>query len=195
MCIISWNVQGEKKTQVLQEISFLKHTHKPHIIFLSETLVNKKNILDILPKMGFDHFDHVEPVNHSGGLAVMWNNGLICASVLRKKPRAIHVLVYDTTKQCNLIVSRVYAPAQLKDKDLFWNHLIQMNNVIDLPSCIIGDLNELANPTGKKGGKRHPHSRFARLNEFTDRTNAVSVPFTGYPFTWKKRIHMHLIYE
>ena len=74
MRIISWNVQGPKKTQVLQEIFFLKRTYKLQIMFLLETLVNKKNILDILPKMGFEHFDYVEPVNHSGGLAVLWDN-------------------------------------------------------------------------------------------------------------------------
>jgi len=48
-------------------------------------MVNKKNIVDILPKMGFEHFDYVEPVNHSGGLAVLWNNETICASILRKE--------------------------------------------------------------------------------------------------------------
>jgi len=123
-----------------------------------ETLVNKKNILDILPKIGFDHFDYVEPVNHSGGLAVLWDNGIIHASVLSKEQRAIHMLVYDTTKHCSSIISGVYAPAQPQDKECFWIHLVQLNNVIDLPWCIIGDLNELAYPLEKRGGKRYPPS-------------------------------------
>jgi len=46
MRIISWNVQGTKKAQVLQKIYFQKRIHKPQIVFLSDTLVNKKNILD-----------------------------------------------------------------------------------------------------------------------------------------------------
>ena len=54
-------------------------------------------------------------------------------------------------KQCT-IISGVYAPAQQKDKDSFWNHLFQLNSVIDLPWCLIGAFNELANPTEKKGG-------------------------------------------
>ena len=85
MHIISWNVQGVKKSQVFQEILFLKRTHKPNVLLILETMVNKKNIVDILPKMGFEHFDYVEPVNHSGGLAVLWNNETICASILRKE--------------------------------------------------------------------------------------------------------------
>ena len=60
---------------------------------------------------------------------------------------------------------------------------------------VIEDLNELVNPTEKKGGKRYPTSKFAHLNDFTDRINAISVPYTGYPFTWKKKIHTHVVYE
>ena len=37
MSIISWNVQGIKKAQVLQEILFLKRLHNPQLIFLLET--------------------------------------------------------------------------------------------------------------------------------------------------------------
>jgi len=151
MRIISWNVQGTKKTQVLQEIFFLKRKHKPQIMFLLETLVNKKNILDILPKMSFEHFEYVEPANHSGGLAVLWDNGVLHTSVLKKEQRAIHILVYDTVKKCNPIISGVYAPPQTQDKDQFWDQLTQLHHVIDLPWCIIGDLNELENSTEKKG--------------------------------------------
>jgi len=45
------------------------------------------------------------------------------------------MLVYDTAKQCSSIVSGVYAPAQFQDKDQFWNQLLQLHNVIDLP-CV-----------------------------------------------------------
>ena len=74
-----------KKVASLSGNFFLKRTHKPNVLLILETMVNKKNIVDILPKMGFEHFDYVEPVNHSGGLAVLWNNETICASILRKE--------------------------------------------------------------------------------------------------------------
>jgi len=195
MKIISWNVRGAKKAQVLQEILFLKRMYQPQMIFLLETLVNKTNILQILPKMGFDHFDYVEPVNHSGGLAVLWNNDFIHASILRKESRAIHMLVFDTLKQTNVIISGVYGPAQIMDKDEFWTSLSQMNTVVDLPWCIIGDLNELAAPSEKKGGLNHSLAKYERLNRFLAHINAISVPSKGQAFTWKNRLHSHLIYE
>ena len=45
MKIISWNVQGLKGVQVLQEITFLLRIHKPNMLFLIETLVNESNLL------------------------------------------------------------------------------------------------------------------------------------------------------
>ena len=195
MKIISWNVRGAKKSQVLQEILFLKRTYKPQMIFLLETLVNQNHILQILPKMGFEHFDYVSPVNHSGGLAVLWDNDLIYASVIRKDSRNIHMLVHDIQKQINVIISGAYAPAQVSQKDEFWNSLLQMNEVIDLPWCLIGDFNELAAPSEKKGGTIYPPSKFLRLNRFFHHINASSAPFKGPAFTWKSRIHSHLIYE
>jgi len=68
-------VQGIKKPQVLQELIFLIRTHKPGIICILETMVNEKHIKEILPKIGFNHFDYVPPINQSGGIAIPWNNG------------------------------------------------------------------------------------------------------------------------
>jgi len=152
MKIISWNAQGMKKTknQALQEILFLKRMHKPNIMFILETMVSSTNIRLILPKTGFEHFDYMDPVSHSGGIAVLWNNDSIHASILRKDQQAIHVLIHDTGNNQNVIVSGVYAPAQFRDKDPFWNQLIQFNSVVDLPWCLIGDFNEITSPGEKR---------------------------------------------
>ena len=97
MKVISWNVQGAKRSQVLLELQFLKRTQKPNIVFLLETMVNEQNSLRILPRLGFEFYDFVIPNNHSGGLAVLWHNTNTPASILRKEQRAIHMLVHDLT--------------------------------------------------------------------------------------------------
>jgi len=79
MSIISYNVQGAKKLQVIQEIKFFTRTQRPDMILLLKTMVNEKNIKIILSLMGYDHFDYVLPNNHLGGLAVLWER--------RKYPR------------------------------------------------------------------------------------------------------------
>jgi len=65
------------------------------MIFLLETMFNEKNLLKIVPQMGFDYYDYMLPLNHSGGITVLWNNGNIHASTLLKEQRAIHTLIHD----------------------------------------------------------------------------------------------------
>ena len=157
MKIISWNVQGAKKAKVLEEVKFPQRTHKTDILFLIESMTNDRNTSQIIRKMGFENYDFIPPVNHLGGIWVLWNNNHIRASVLRKESRAIHhMLVDDPSNLKNLVVSGVYGPAQCRDKEHFWANLVQMNNVVDLPWCIVGDFNELETQVEKKGDNRSP---------------------------------------
>ena len=55
-------------------------------MFLLEAMVNELNIRKILPLMGLEHYGYVSLVNHSGGIAVLWNNDNILASILMKNP-------------------------------------------------------------------------------------------------------------
>ncbi|KAJ8428539.1 hypothetical protein Cgig2_003787 [Carnegiea gigantea] len=47
---IVWNVQGAKKTQVLEEVKILKRTAQPDILFLIEAMTNEKKTLVALFK-------------------------------------------------------------------------------------------------------------------------------------------------
>jgi len=53
------------------------------------------------------------------------------------------MLVHDPGKSRNILVPSVYGPPQAREKDLFWDQLICMNNVIDLPWMLVGDFEEL----------------------------------------------------
>jgi len=187
MSIISYNVQGAKKLQVIQEIKFFTRTQRPDMILLLKTMVNEKNIKIILSLMGYDHFDYVLPNNHLGGLAVLWNEGNIHASVLIKEQRAIDMLVHDSKRSLNSVISGIYALAQSREKDGFLGHLVELNNVIDIPWCLVGDFNELANTNEKKGGQVMSNSKYHRLNNFLSAIDAESVQVNGNLFTWKKR--------
>ena len=176
MKVLSWNIQGIKKPQALQELSFLKQNHKSDILFILETLVTYTHLLRILPKLGFDYCKFASPVNHAGGIAVLRNSDNIHASILSKSNRTIHLLVHDTSTSISSIISGIYAPTQQREKDSFWNLLSKSHMIFDLPWCIIGDFNELANPSEKGGGICHPNTKYQRLNNFLTQNNAISVP-------------------
>ena len=154
MKVVAWNVQGAKKCQLREEVKYLRTVHQPNLIFLLEIMASDAATQKILPHLGFDHFDYTLPINHSGGIWVLWNKTNIMANVLIKEERAIHMLVFDVQMQKFSIISGVYAPAQPSHKDAFWNHLNSISHVFDNPWCLIGDFNELEYLADKIGGLR-----------------------------------------
>ena len=195
MKILAWNVQGAKKRYLAAEIRTLQKIHQPDLVFILETMVTEANTKRLISRLGFQCYDFSNPINHAGGIWVLWNNTNIKANVILKEDRAIHMLVFEYATQKFSILSGIYAPAQASDKDAFWSHLCNLNNIIDMPWCLIGDFNELECPSDKQGGQAVTHSRLIRLPSFLNSIHAVSIPVRGCPFTWKKRVHGHLIYE
>lgn len=51
-------------------------THKPHILFLSETKINANQVERWRTKLHFAHYFVVEKVGLSSGLALFWGDGL-----------------------------------------------------------------------------------------------------------------------
>ena len=158
MKVLAWNVQGAKKSQIREEVKYLRRVQTPDLVFLLAIMASEATVQKILPLLGFDHFDYTLPVNHSGGIWVLWNKTNIMANVLLKEDRAIHMLVFDILLQKLSIISGIYAPVQPRHKDAFWNHLTNVNNIFDNPWCLIGDFNELESPADKIGGSGQPIS-------------------------------------
>jgi len=95
MKVLAWNVQGAKKSQIREEVKYLRTVQKPDLVFLLETMATESTTQKILPQLGFDHFDYTLLVNHSGGIWVLWNKTNIMANVLLKEDRATRMLVFD----------------------------------------------------------------------------------------------------
>ena len=195
MKIMAWNVQGSKKHQIRDEIRVINQGHKPDLLFLIKTMVFDQTTRKLIAKLGFEHYDFVNPQNHSGGIWVLRNNASIHANVLLKENRAIHMLVMDLTIQKLCVICGIYASAQLGQKDPFWQHLADLNTIIDFPWCLIGDFNELEDLLQKRGGSSVSTSHCRRLPQFLRTIHGSSILVQGRSFTWKKRIHGHLIYE
>ena len=68
-------------------------------------MVSKSNSDRIISTLRFECFDYVLPLNHSGGIWVLWNETNIMANVLLKEPRAIHMLIFDSSVQKLFVVS------------------------------------------------------------------------------------------
>ena len=70
------------------------------------------------------------------------------------------MMIRNTANASNSILSGIYAPAQNREKDVCWDQLAQINNIINIPWCLIGDLIELACPNDKLGEPAPHFNRF-----------------------------------
>jgi len=71
---------------------------------------------------------------------------------MAKDNRAIHCHVIDKDSSKYILLTAVYAPAQERDKDVFWHHLNQLSNSITLSWCLMGNFNEMLCSSDKIGG-------------------------------------------
>lgn len=77
MNLVGRNCQP-RTVRVLKEII---KSHKPSILFLSETLVEGNEIEVIASKIGYSNFFSVDRYGRSGGLVVFWRNNIRCSVV------------------------------------------------------------------------------------------------------------------
>ena len=129
------------------EVGFINRTIKPDILFLTTTKC-------IIKSLGYHNYDTIPPHNHMGVIWLLCNSDNVVVAILAKEGRAIQCNVVERSTLKNCILTAIYAPAQINEKDDFWNHLNHLINVIHLPWCILGDFNEMLLPSEKNGGTR-----------------------------------------
>ena len=95
----------------------------------------------------------------------MWNSVNVDVTIMAIESRAIHCHVVDNINNKQFMSTAIYAPARSGDKDVFWHHLKQLNDLITLPCCIFCDFNELLQLSDKVGGTLLTIARTLRLND------------------------------
>ena len=95
--------------------------------------------------MGFSHYKRIPTNNHNhyGGTWCLWNSVNVDVTIIAVESMAIDCHVVDNVNNEQCMLTAIYAPSHSGDKDVFWHHLKQLNELITLPWCIIGDFNEL----------------------------------------------------
>lgn len=74
MRLISWNCRGLGNLRSVRDLNYLVEVHKPSILFLMETKIQKYQMEMIRSRLGFKNLFSVEGVGKSGGLVVLWDD-------------------------------------------------------------------------------------------------------------------------
>lgn len=76
MKIMAWNCHGLGKVRAVRALLDLQKQIKPDVLFLSETHLGKDKAKQLKRRNGFDHMIIHESDGRSGGLVMLWMEGI-----------------------------------------------------------------------------------------------------------------------
>jgi hypothetical protein len=84
MSIMGWNCRGLGQAATIQELERLVHTHKPKLLFLSETRQKKEYVEGLRWRLGLKHVVTFSEEGKGGGLALFWDES-ICVELFKNE--------------------------------------------------------------------------------------------------------------
>lgn len=151
--IIAWNCRDVGSKVALQHLLISLRTHVPNILILCETQVPSTTIQRILNKSHLDKFIVSEALGFIGGIWMLWNNSTMELELVAMDNQVVAVEV----KQPGVppwMMSAIYASTQRFLRELLWDYMIQMAKFMNIPWLVLGDFNQIMDPTEKKEGDR-----------------------------------------
>ena len=189
MKITTWNCRGiGKKTFWMDVESFCK-IERIQLIALFETRTNKEPSEKVWKKTRFDQFYYIPAMGFLGGICVMWKTYQLTNEILeidQIDTRFISVKYTNQISNKKLMLILTYAPPNEARKNVFWNGLTSYIKNCSLPCIVMGDLNEIQDPSEKLGGLLPPLTKFARLRHFKNECELIDTPIQGNGYTWRK---------
>lgn len=191
MIVLVWNCRGLGRSTAIRSLIELIHSHRPVVLFLSETKIKKIDVaIEAGEKLGYTSMHCVLAVGRSGGLLLLW-----------KDPIKIDIII-DTSNMINCMVLNdgtsthlpwqctfVYGPPVPVLKPFFWADLNRVRESFNGAWMIVGDFNCVLEQLDKKGGKVVLSSSIGGFRGLVDSNGLIDLGFSGYAFTWNiKRV-------
>ena len=76
MSILSWNCRGLGNPWTVRDFCRMVKDKRPSLVFLMETKLRSNKIERIQSRLGFQNVITVDGVGKSGGLALLWGEGI-----------------------------------------------------------------------------------------------------------------------
>ncbi|XP_057453246.1 uncharacterized protein LOC130745123 [Lotus japonicus] len=180
--IISWNVRGAVHEYGKLFIKELIRSKKPDIVLLYEIRCQFAQVSHYWNSLGFFPAFVSEAIGFSGGIWVMirTNFGL--------STRLIHMhgqaITFELWKDnLSWVCNAIYASPIPEQREILWQHLTQLRESISIPWLLVGDMNEVLQPSEVRGGDFIP-SRAHRFASVLDKCRLIDLGLVGGNYMW-----------
>lgn len=187
MNILSLNCRGCGRPEIVREIGDLIRSHRPALVFLSETKLSAQRAQDLRFGFGFNNAFGVKAVGLSGGLVLFWNNDSVVNLKSFSNSHIDVMIENDGLGDVQCRFTGFYgAPVRAK-RGLSWDLLKFMRREFDNPWLCAGDFNEILCATEQYGGNDRQEWKMEGFRDVVDYCNFSDLGFFGTPYTWDNR--------
>ncbi|XP_016195052.1 uncharacterized protein LOC107636029 [Arachis ipaensis] len=184
MIVKCWNCRGAASESFSRTFLEIVRINKPDIVILLETRCSGEKARKIISKSGFEFYHIEEAVGFSGGIWVMWKDPNIVISILKSKTQYVHMNVKKDYDE-DWFLTAVYASPREVNRRELWNDIKIIKNGIRGPWLVVGDFNEIADPSEKKGGGRTDVGACKRFKRWIEECMLIDLGSVGPKFTWR----------
>ncbi|XP_074352204.1 uncharacterized protein LOC141691378 [Apium graveolens] len=181
---IGWNCRGVGASRIVRVLKEMVKSHKPVLLFLSETLAVSNKIEALASKLGFANFFSVDKQGRGGGLTVFWKHNLMC-SVVDCSHNYIDIIVKEKSAR-DWRLTCFYGYPERERRQASWNLLRHLSSSYQLPWCVFGDFNDLLYSSDKKGKHKHPQNLMDGFRNAIQDSLLIEVELKDGNFTWEK---------
>ncbi|KAF9592580.1 hypothetical protein IFM89_016031 [Coptis chinensis] len=161
---------------------------------LAETKANKEKIGYLSKKLKLEGHFAVPAQGQSGGLVVLWKEG-VELEILGASKNQITGKLANYFSTDDWFFSFVYGEPAAHNRNKVWNELRGLAPLIPGPWCLFGDFNAIAQLNEKIGGKSTISKSMHEFNNLINDLGLVDLGFKGPKFTWSnnRRIGDHVL--
>ncbi|CAN0914972.1 hypothetical protein LINGRAHAP2_LOCUS28862 [Linum grandiflorum] len=182
MIVMSWNCRGMGQPRAVRVLGELVETHRPGVVILLETFVNKSRMETIRTDLKLGGCFAVDADGHSGGVCVLWQEGEEVKVIGFGRNLIIMEITENGTDP--FILTAYYGFSQRSRRKDAWNQLRAIARPGHEAWCCIGDFNDLMYSDEKRGLHDHPQELMDGFRHAVNDCGLVDLPLQGYPFTW-----------
>nr|AFP55574.1 non-ltr retroelement reverse transcriptase [Rosa rugosa] len=157
--------------------------HNPEILFLMETRQQEGIIKEWKRNLKFTDHHVVDPIATGRGLALFWGDA-VQVSILDSSPNYVDTVVSFLSDAFVCKITWMYGNPHDNEKRAFWRLMYSRFPVQSLPWLVLGDFNEVLDPSEKWGGGPPLPWRIKLFRDFLNNGHLRDLHFKGPGFSW-----------
>lgn len=186
MKILSWNCRGLGQPRTVQELVCLVSTHRPSIIFLSETRQNKERASNLRWRLGLKNCMLHDGCGKGAGIALYWDESFEIKK-LSVGPRYIDVLIRNNPNEQWWRGTFVYGEPRAHERIHMWNLLRRFKHNSNAPWLAIGDFNETQCQSEHFSASRRSEKQMADFREVLEWCDLYDLGYRGPAWTYNNK--------